>query len=416
MNDIPVIKIFDMPMGTGKTTGIIEFMNQHPENQYLYISLYCSERERIQQACPELNFCIPDDQYSKLQECNKFIQQGKNIATTHALFEHFDDNTKQLLKQHKYVLIIDEEPEFCLSTSVMPVEDLQMFVNQGYCTITETQNKLVQNPEKMYNGGNAIYKRLYELDPKYDSYLSGDLGRASQSIGVIHVMKPEILGYFQEVYLLTYLFENCLFAYYCKIFKINWTYYHFADDEILKEKFDDTLFRQSTKEKIKIYNGKLNFCQTLGENARGNMSLSKSFYESASRAYKKRIIDNANNFIRNIAHGRQKDTMWSVFKNQKDIIKGGGCYSKSFVSCNCRATNEYRNKRVLAYLLNIYMPPYLVHWLAHHQIQVDQEHFALTMLLQWVYRSRIRDGANIELYLPSARMRQILEKYLTHQI
>ena len=58
-----------------------------------YNNFYRSERERIQSSCPQLNFCIPDDEYSRLNECNKFISEGKNIATTHALFSLFNTET-----------------------------------------------------------------------------------------------------------------------------------------------------------------------------------------------------------------------------------------------------------------------------------------------------------------------------------
>ncbi len=51
-------------------------------------------------------------------------------------------------------------------------------------------------------------------------------------------------------------------------------------------------------------------------------------------------------------------------------------------------------------------------WLSHNDITVNSKHFPLTMLLQWVFRSQIRDGQPIQLYLPAARMRDILLEYL----
>ena len=111
-------------------------------------------------------------------------------------------------------------------------------------------------------------------------------------------------------------------------------------------------------------------------------------------------------------HSRQAETMWSTYKDWKDEMSGNGCYARSFVPCNCRATNQYRNKKTLVYLLNLYPNPFLISWLNKNGITVNQDHFPLTMLLQWVFRSQIRDGKEINLYLPAFRMREILKRYL----
>ena len=44
------IKIIDMPMGTGKTTGLINYMNSNPENKYMFITPFLDEVQRIKDA------------------------------------------------------------------------------------------------------------------------------------------------------------------------------------------------------------------------------------------------------------------------------------------------------------------------------------------------------------------------------
>jgi len=51
-----------------------------------------------------------------------------------------------------------------------------------------------------------------------------------------------------------------------------------------------------------------------------------------------------------------------------------------------------------------------------HGLYLDQDMFALSVLIQWVWRSRIRNGEPIFLYLPSERMRILLNKWLTSEI
>lgn len=72
----------------------------------------------------------------------------------------------------------------------------------------------------------------------------------------------------------------------------------------------------------------------------------------------------------------------------------------------------YSDRKHLAYLLNVYENPEVIKWFAGYGIKVDQEAFALSQLLQWIWRSAIRNGEPVKLYLPSARMRRILREWL----
>jgi hypothetical protein len=45
-------------------------------------------------------------------------------------------------------------------------------------------------------------------------------------------------------------------------------------------------------------------------------------------------------------------------------------------------------------------------------IKIDRDAYALACLIQWVWRSRIRDGESIKLYLPSTRMRKLFTEWL----
>ena len=45
-------------------------------------------------------------------------------------------------------------------------------------------------------------------------------------------------------------------------------------------------------------------------------------------------------------------------------------------------------------------------------VTVDEETYALSELVQWIFRSQLRDGKEINLYIPSERMRRLLKKWL----
>ena len=45
-------------------------------------------------------------------------------------------------------------------------------------------------------------------------------------------------------------------------------------------------------------------------------------------------------------------------------------------------------------------------------VKVDENTFALSELIQWMFRSQLRDGKKINIYIPSKRMRTLLENWL----
>ena len=58
------------------------------------------------------------------------------------------------------------------------------------------------------------------------------------------------------------------------------------------------------------------------------------------------------------------------------------------------------------------MHPYEKKFFISKRIEVNEDMFALSELLQWIWRSCIRDGQPINLYIPSKRMRTLLKDYL----
>ena len=76
-----------------------------------------------------------------------------------------------------------------------------------------------------------------------------------------------------------------------------------------------------------------------------------------------------------------------------------------------RETNDYAHCSHLIYLYDQHMNPYVARWLEDNSRAFDDA-YALTELIQWVWRSRVRRGQPITLYLPSPRMRQLMEEWL----
>lgn len=47
-----------------------------------------------------------------------------------------------------------------------------------------------------------------------------------------------------------------------------------------------------------------------------------------------------------------------------------------------------------------------------NNIEVDDDEYALSTMVQWIWRSAIRNGEEIRLYVPSKRMRELLQNWI----
>ena len=110
--------------------------------------------------------------------------------------------------------------------------------------------------------------------------------------------------------------------------------------------------------------------------------------------------------------------MYTTFNSYQKYVKGKS-YSRNkvnFVACNARGTNKYRDKRSLAYLINFFITPDIKKFITHYDMKFDEDLFALSALLQWIWRSQIRDGKPIQIYIPSERMRGLLKRWIDESV
>ena len=125
----------------------------------------------------------------------------------------------------------------------------------------------------------------------------------------------------------------------------------------------------------------------------------------------KQLKNNTENYYQNIIKGKSKDNIYTTFEDYKSQIKGKG-YTKGFIPCNSRATNEYKEKINCAYLINRYYNPMINRFFTDKGVKIEEDTWALSELIQWLFRSAIRENKEINLYIPSSRMRSLLKEWL----
>ena len=396
------VKIVDMPMGSGKTTGMMEYMRNHDDKKYVFITPFLSETKRISEGCPELDFRCPKDEFSKLSSFKRFATMKKNIASTHALLGMMDKSAIKTIRDGHYTLILDE---VIGAIDVLDVKkrDIQMMINE----------KIIEIPEE----GQIIFnKKNYELKGlKFSTDVTVINNEPTYLVNescIVTTFNPEIFYCFDEIIVLTYIFEGSMMKYHFDLNGIEYEYCYIKEGNIIKGRYDDTGFRENAKQLINIYEGKLNL---VGDK---ETSLSSSWFDpKKNKDEHARLKNNLYNYFRNIVKSNVNLAMWSTFNGGNEKIKKEfsprsfqkGC----FVACNARATNEFSHKRDLAYLINVYINPFVSQFIIKNtKSNINTEFYALSQMMQWIWRSRIRNGEPINIYIPSYRMRRILYEWL----
>ena len=394
MNEITIV---DARMGRGKSSAAIRYMNEHKrDKRFLYITPYLDEVARI---CEQCDFDQPDsDTRTKSAELKKYLHQGKNVSATHSLFYLMDKDALDLVREMHYSLIVDE--------SVQVIERLN---------VTSKDTKIVTNTlaEEDENGFlNWIDQEYVGRFSDYKSY--ADVGGLLHlDSALIHIMSPDLLRSFDEVFMLTYLFKGQYQQAYLDYFGFPYRVvgittdadgYKFSDAPDCPPPVDYT-------ELIKIATtGKLN---KIGN---GLYSLSMSWW--AKRMYNhqdmKELRNDLRNFFRRNPNGGPNTRLWTTFKDAKSKVVDAktGRFGANFLQIGARATNEYRDRTDVAYLANRFADPNLTKFFAARDVSVDSNTIALSEMLQWIWRSAIRDGQPINLYVPSRRMRKLLTDWI----
>ena len=121
---------------------------------------------------------------------------------------------------------------------------------------------------------------------------------------------------------------------------------------------------------------------------------------------------NVNNCFNNIWRDIPADQrLWGSYNGEFSKIKGKG-YTKAFLTFNAKATNAYKDRNCLVYIANLFMNVNEKKFYQMHGIEVDEDIYALSIMVQWIWRSAIRDGEKVNLYIPSKRMRTLLINWI----
>ena len=396
------LTVCDSIMGSGKTQAAINRMNTDTEHNYIFITPYLNEVYRIKEDCSERKFAEPLQKGDgKLDNMHNLIGERRNIASTHALFKTYTDYTLELIRNGDYKLILDEVFDVVEWIHVSK-KDVQILLESNQLTIAEDGR--VSWVDDTYAGKFSELKAIADTGHLilYKDYF------------LYWVFPVEVFAAFKEVIILTYQFDAQVQKYYYDLNGVEF-------DKIYTKRVSDNEYEFSDSPHPEPYVSRLKDRVHILEDEKLNAigfddnALSASWYNREKVKRVKFLMQTLKKNLYNLFFHKFTcpvgDRMWTTFKDAKQYLTGKG-YTNSFVSYNLRASNNYKGRTHIAYCVNVYFNPFLKNYFLEQGVEVREDAYALSEMVQFLWRSAIREGKDIWVYIPSSRMRRILTNWL----
>ena len=396
------ITIKDYPCGSGKTTAMLKSFNK--QEKYLVITPYLSEVERVIEQSVGVEFVQPTTDGSthltKLDSLRELLLTGCNIVTTHSLHEKLVPLAEEGLLSD-YNIIIDEVPDIVEQVAAKSKTSIKEFyLNGGYIEVEE--NGLVCATDK--------WRQLREevSDTLNDKILTFAETGCLYLLGehmFIWAMPRKLLTAGKSATIMTYKSEGSVITHYLKKLSVPYV--------IESSQQTEDAFRRQALDLITI--------KDMGDISKLGLSYSRQGEGMRSNNYCSKI----NNALRNLKSrefkGVELSNVLLTCKKEgwKKAEDKAGVFSKdsrmfngvNWIPNTTRGTNDYSHCSHLIYLYDKHINKNVARWLCD-ETDAFNDAYALTELIQWVWRSRIRKGEPITLYLPSPRMRSIFVDWL----
>ena len=447
------ITIVDSIMGSGKTSWAIQYMNSNPDKSFIFVTPFLEQIERIKKNSNRVFYDPKNWERTKRDDFNVLIEDGRDIAVTHCTFSHANEETIRLLRESHYTLIIDEAVDVLVDFNIacgdsINKDDIKMLFNERF--ISAGTNGKVSWLKQLYP--NIKYWKYWKVE---HCARNGNLFYLNEAF-LVWQFPPEIFSLFDDIYIMTYLFSGSMMAPYFQIHGIGYQMATIEKDANgnyrLAEWKEDLAIREHYKALISIYEDKPRKDDGLKDpkahspigqsmNDYRNFALSKTWYDRNGGRAIDRLKKNMDNYRRNVAKADAKRIMWTCYETHYKQLKGKGYTQtrkltseesqykgvkrkqagdriKCFVPCNARATNDFADRDVLMYMINLCPNEYMMRYFGGKrapdgtELRVDRDTYSLANCLQWIWRSAIRDDKPIQIYIPSTRMRELLKDWL----
>lgn len=368
-------------MGSGKTSSTISYINAHPEKRFIYITPYLPEAERIKDGCPAANFVEPSKKlpqygFSKSAHTPALIEEGRNIASTHQAMLYYTDETITALREQNYTVIIDEDVAVFQKDKAISYGDVEMAKEAGYIREVAPNEFELTAKASEYEGGN--FSHIFRVMKSRNLIC---IKKGKKFATHYWIFPKKLFESVNEVIILTYLFNRSEMDMFFHMNGIEYTYigiqrtpdsgYTFADNPDYVPEYVSRLDEMITIETGERIN-------RIGDT---KTALSMSWFQTAKDEQLDQVRKNLCNYFRfRVGRGTPSERMCGTYKKYWGRIRAKGFWNSDVVFSQ-KSSNEFRNRTVLAYPVNLFVNGDTVRFYAEHGESFDNDRYALSIML-----------------------------------
>jgi len=424
------VNVYDSIMGSGKTEYIISMMNnRHGQSmmetgrRFLYVTPMLDEIDRVKRDTggeQGMDFRDPEPKHgSKFWHLNQLLAEGQNIATTHELFKKLTTQSYDLIVNQKYTLVIDEVITCCDVFSGLSLSDQTHLFKNDMVFIEEKTKRLKWNEED-HGDYEGRFDDIRNLCKNGNLCVYGDTEGSRKQI-ILWQFPIEFLECFDEVFVLTYLFEGSPMRSYLEAEGVDFRYFA-VEGEYAKKNFRPTDWYSNSeakrkakiKELVTIYEGPLNDIGDDPKLPRSRKPLSKNWIKRGGAESIKPLKAKTTTWFTKYAKTTSDKNAWTTFADHRIDLKGAMYSNPScWIALNTKATNQFSHKTSMAYLANRYSLPIVRNFFNDKGIPYSEDIFALSEMIQVLWRTAIRNNEPVQFYIPSERMRNLFKLWLS---
>ena len=405
------VTLVDHPCGFGKTTSLLSVINARPELKFLVVVNTLDEVARVVSGVDEGRMFAPKDpseaQANKSEQLEAMLVAKKSVVITHKLYERAGRLADGGVLQ-EYSVIIDEVPNAISALqSVKPGSMEEFYVDKGFLAISTT-------------GELRVTTKWRENHDKYSDTLKDYIYNASLGRGLFYddignLITSIPVSLFDSVgsaTVLTFLSSGSLLT---KFLEKNEVQYETESIPGALRKFKEQARELLSLESIPALE-KVSYSYSKQNSYLVSSKEAKTTATALKNLKQRRLPDvDPNNILLTCSKGAwYKKTRKGDIDETKPgaFAKESRLFSKvNWIPNTTRGTNKYNHCSHLIYLYDQNANPVLMNWLQVNDPAFKTQ-YALTEMIQWIWRSQIRNGQPVTVFLPSKKMLIILEEWL----
>lgn len=407
------ITVIDSIKRSGKTSWIMHYISKAPMYEK-FVYIVQDEKKASLMLNSQIRHFKRVDEQSSLQQLKSLFANGENIIGTQQPFQYLDDECYELLAMQNYTLILDEVKNTLHPVNISP-DDINLLL----------QNNVVSVRDKgRISWDAAFYMDGYFTDMKTlatSNRLMLYQNEQEHHELVYWTFPKKFYEPFENCYLLTYMFDGQLQKSLFELYEFKYKKYSisFEDNEyklvdyILSEEEDRSLY----KKLIHIYYPMSSDKNDL--NKIGSQQKAFTFFDLQKKMNSIEIInvirESCYDFYRKKCKAEPDDVMWTTYPKMKEKLTPRGL-NHSFVSFYKKENDHFSHKSCCLYLSHPEVNTSIKQFFENKGIVINEDLYSLHHLIEWMFQSRLQQKQPINVFIPSIKMRALLEKYLNNEI